>query len=130
MATNTSQTIINFTSNFGDTPYGNSTPNIQYKSGVNYIDNMTSMQTPPRIAPNNKHTAGELANTSLIPTKFLSVDNPIRDTSIKGVNLLVFSPQAINYTTNGNVVMDPRAYVKFFFSGVQFLKLNGSELTP
>ena len=54
MANNTSQTINNFTSLIlVDTPYGNSTPNIQYGNlELIIVDNMTSMQTPPKIATN------------------------------------------------------------------------------
>ena len=127
MASTTSTQINFFTSNFGTTPNGMSP--IKYKAAINYQDNSTSSTA---IVPvNNRHTPGEVENTNLVESKFISAINPQRDTSKNGVNLFTYSPQAINYTTNSSgEIIDARAYVKFFFSGVQFLKLQGSELVP
>jgi len=123
----TSTQLNFFTANFGDTPNG--LTGVQYKSAINYVDNSTSNSA---LVPTvDKHTPGEYTNTNLVATKFISVKNPHRDTTKEGVNLFCCSPQAINYSTNGSgEIIDARAYVKFFFSGVQYLKLTGSELTP
>jgi len=128
MASDTTTRINYFKANFGFTPNGMS--GVPYKSAINYVDNSISQSA--RIPATDKHTPGENATTTLVSTKFISTINPVRDTTKEGVNLFVYSPQAINYSkdSGSNQVIDARAYVKFFFSGVQFLKLSGNELIP
>lgn len=127
MANDTTSKINYFKANFGDTPNGMS--GVSYKSAINYVDN--SISQTARIPAIDKHTPGENATNTLVSTKFISVVNPVRDTTKEGVTLFVYSPRAITYDKDsGGNIIDARAYVKFFFSGVQFLKLRGNELIP
>ena len=128
MAQDTTTRINYFKANFGDTPNGMS--GVPYKSAINYADNATTPSA--RIPTTSKHTPGEVANTNLVSTKFISAINPVRDTTKEGVNLFTYSPKAINYSKDpsSQEIIDARAYVKFFFSGAQYLKLNGNTLTP
>jgi len=128
MASDTNTRINYFKANFGYTPNGMS--GVPYKAGINYVDNATTPTA--RISGVDKHTPGEVANTNLVSTQFISAINPHRDTTKEGVNLFVYSPQAIQYAKDSstNQIIDARAYVKFFFSGVQYLKLSGNELHP
>ena len=115
-----------FTSHFGCTPHGVTSP--KYGQGINYRDNSNA---PTALVPSrNKPTAGERINKNFVPTTFISVINEYRDTTQQGFTLFCHSPIAItNYMTNkNNELVDQRCYRKYHTSGCGFLKLVGDQL--
>jgi len=128
MANTIASNLNTFTSHFSNTPNGIG-PGVIYEKGLSYRDNSNARTA--LVPPSEKHTAGERVS-HLVPSTFISVSNPYRDNTKMGVTFFAYSPLAItNYVTNDkNELVDRRCYIKFFFSGIQFLKLKENELIP